>query len=110
MIGPLGRLGADATLGQHCPQMTQRRCTLVKDLSQILNTHLHNNLEGNDSNHRNRTLFKGTKICRYRAINCNGARTRSPSSSQDQPRIELDSILITKNWDLVVQICNGKLL
>ena len=27
MIGPLGRLGAVATLGQHCPQMTQRRCT-----------------------------------------------------------------------------------
>ena len=26
MIGPLGRLGAAATLGQHCPQMTQRRC------------------------------------------------------------------------------------
>ena len=24
MIGPLGRLGAAATLGQHCPQMTQR--------------------------------------------------------------------------------------
>ena len=28
MIGPLGRLGAAATLGQHCPQMTQRRCKL----------------------------------------------------------------------------------
>ena len=27
MIGLLGRLGAAATLGQHCPQMTQRRCT-----------------------------------------------------------------------------------
>ena len=27
MIWPLGRLGAAATLGQHCPQMTQRRCT-----------------------------------------------------------------------------------
>ena len=26
MIGPLGRLGAAATLEQHCPQMTQRRC------------------------------------------------------------------------------------
>ena len=25
MIGPLGRMGAAATLGQHCPQMTQRR-------------------------------------------------------------------------------------
>ena len=24
MIGPLGRLGEAATLGQHCPQMTQR--------------------------------------------------------------------------------------
>ena len=24
MFGPLGRLGAAATLGQHCPQMTQR--------------------------------------------------------------------------------------
>ena len=24
MIGPLGRLGAAATLGQHCPQLTQR--------------------------------------------------------------------------------------
>ena len=24
MIGPLGRLGAAATLGQYCPQMTQR--------------------------------------------------------------------------------------
>ena len=28
MNRPLGRLGAAATLGQHCPQMTQRRCTL----------------------------------------------------------------------------------
>ena len=28
MIGPLGRLGAAATLWQHCPQMTQRRCNL----------------------------------------------------------------------------------
>ena len=27
MIGPLGRLGAAATLGQHHPQMTQKRCT-----------------------------------------------------------------------------------
>ena len=27
MIGLLGRLGAAATLGQHCPQMTLRRCT-----------------------------------------------------------------------------------
>ena len=26
MIGPLGRLRAAATLGQHCPQITQRRC------------------------------------------------------------------------------------
>ena len=26
MFGPLGRLGAAATNGQHCPQMTQRRC------------------------------------------------------------------------------------
>ena len=26
MIGPLGRLGTAATLGQHCPEMTQRRC------------------------------------------------------------------------------------
>ena len=26
MIRPLGRLGAAATLGQQCPQMTQRRC------------------------------------------------------------------------------------
>ena len=32
MIGPLGRLGAAATLGQHCPQMTQRRCTQIKNL------------------------------------------------------------------------------
>ena len=30
MIGPLGRLGAAATLGQHCPQMTQRRCNKMK--------------------------------------------------------------------------------
>ena len=29
MIGPLGSLGAAATLGQHCPQMTQRRCTYM---------------------------------------------------------------------------------
>ena len=28
VIGPLGRLGAAATLGQHCPQMTLRRCTV----------------------------------------------------------------------------------
>ena len=27
MIGPLGKLGAVATLRQQCPQMTQRRCT-----------------------------------------------------------------------------------
>ena len=26
MIGPFGRQGPAATLGQHCPQMTQRRC------------------------------------------------------------------------------------
>ena len=26
MIGPLGMLGAAATLGQHCPQMAQRHC------------------------------------------------------------------------------------
>ena len=30
MIGPLGRLGAAATVGQHCSQMTQRRCTVHK--------------------------------------------------------------------------------
>ena len=30
MIGPLGRLGAAATLGQHCPQMTRRRCTKLR--------------------------------------------------------------------------------
>ena len=40
MIGPLGRLGAAATLGQHCPQMTQRRCKgqnerLVEKLKKI---------------------------------------------------------------------------
>ena len=29
MIGPLGRLGAAATLGQHCPQMTQRRRSVI---------------------------------------------------------------------------------
>ena len=29
MIGPLGRLGAAASLGQHCPQMTQSRCTCL---------------------------------------------------------------------------------
>ena len=28
MIGPFGRQGPAATLRQHCPQMTQRRCTL----------------------------------------------------------------------------------
>ena len=27
MIGPFGRPGPAATLRQHCPQMTQRRCT-----------------------------------------------------------------------------------
>ena len=32
MIGPLGRLGAAATLGQHCPQMTQRRCNMHEGL------------------------------------------------------------------------------
>ena len=31
MIGPLGRLGTAATLGQHCPQMTQRRCISPDD-------------------------------------------------------------------------------
>ena len=30
MIGPLGRLGAAVTLGQHCPQMTQRRCRAMR--------------------------------------------------------------------------------
>ena len=30
MIGPLGRLGAAATLGQHCSQMTQIRCIEFK--------------------------------------------------------------------------------
>ena len=29
VIGPLGRMGAAATLGQHCPQMTQRPGTLI---------------------------------------------------------------------------------
>ena len=29
MIGPLGKQGLAATLGQHCPQMTQRRCKLA---------------------------------------------------------------------------------
>ena len=33
MIGPLGRLGAAATLGQHCPQMTQRRCMILRHRS-----------------------------------------------------------------------------
>ena len=28
MIGPLGRLRAAAAFRQHCPQMTQRRCSL----------------------------------------------------------------------------------
>ena len=28
VIGPLGRLGAAATLGQHCPQMTKRCCSV----------------------------------------------------------------------------------
>ena len=32
MIGPLGRLGAAATLGQHCPQMTQRRCIAIESV------------------------------------------------------------------------------
>ena len=27
MIGPFGRQGLAATIRQHCPQMTQRRCT-----------------------------------------------------------------------------------
>ena len=36
MIGPLGRLGAAATLGQHCPQMTQRRCTIFQKQSPFL--------------------------------------------------------------------------
>ena len=31
MIGLLGRLEAAATLGQHCPQMTQRRCMPEED-------------------------------------------------------------------------------
>ena len=40
MIGPLGRLGAAATLGQHCPQMTQRRCTKVNKENEVLNDSL----------------------------------------------------------------------
>ena len=34
MIGPLGGLGAAATLGQHCPQMTQIRCIELNTPSQ----------------------------------------------------------------------------
>ena len=33
MNRPLGRLGAAATLGQHCPQMTQRRCTIELNIN-----------------------------------------------------------------------------
>ena len=31
MIGPFGRQGLAATLRQHCPQMTQRRCNSMED-------------------------------------------------------------------------------
>ena len=41
MIGPLGRLGAAATLGQHCPQMTQRRCTTVHLATAQARMHVH---------------------------------------------------------------------
>ena len=35
MIGPLGRLGAAATLRRHCPQMTQRPGTTVKENAKL---------------------------------------------------------------------------
>ena len=35
MIGPFGRQGPAATLRQHCPRMTQRRCTVHYALSYI---------------------------------------------------------------------------
>ena len=38
MSGPLGRLGAAATLGQHCPQMTQRPGMTKDSRNAILST------------------------------------------------------------------------
>ena len=35
MIGPLGRLGAAATLWQYCPQMTQRRCNYLDRMGHL---------------------------------------------------------------------------
>ena len=41
MIGPLGRLGAAATLRQHCPQMTQRRCKWISELRFVIEYGVH---------------------------------------------------------------------
>ena len=38
MIGPLGRQGPAATLGQHCPQMTQRPGIICNTMSMGLST------------------------------------------------------------------------
>ena len=36
MIGPFGRQGLVATIRQHCPQMTRRRCKLRRSLGYLL--------------------------------------------------------------------------
>ena len=63
MIGPLGRLGAAATLGQHCPQMTQRRCIGI--LSQI------------------RTKLRDWAVCQART----GCYSQAALSSNDPKRL-----------------------
>ena len=35
MIGLFGRQGPAATLRQHCPQMTRRRCSLSRDVDEL---------------------------------------------------------------------------
>ena len=56
MIGPLGRLGAAATLGQHCPQMTQRRCTIAQQV-QLGRFYGHANMSPNSPCARARVLL-----------------------------------------------------
>ena len=38
MIGPLGRSGPAATLRQHCPQMTRRRCNSLRTFPAHINS------------------------------------------------------------------------
>ena len=62
MNWPLGRLGAAATLGQHCPQMTQRRCTIDHGISRPVGPLAHGQ-EGMQLCRYYTTLLKKGNVC-----------------------------------------------